>query len=164
MNYEIFIPPPCKEDLLPSQRQSSRKVMNHKSFLISAIKNVFFSSLNLGYFAENPSIDLVLSFSTERWLWLHNCTHLSICWRNIEKTFQEFVFVAAILQFEENELVGGQADRLDPGDDCILHPGAHCQILNLWKLLQAALLLQVGRAEESNLQVNWLGARRPLQV
>ena len=54
MNYEIFIPPPCKEDLLPSQRQSSRKVMNHKSFLISAIKKCIFFIFKFGLLCWKP--------------------------------------------------------------------------------------------------------------
>ena len=91
-------------------------------------------------------------------------THLSFCRRNIEKALEEFVLVAAVLQLEENQLEGGHAGGLDPGDDRILHPGAHCQVLHLWKVLQAPLLLQVGWAQKANIQVDWLGAGRPLQV
>ena len=95
---------------------------------------------------------------------LKKCTHLSFCRRNIEKALEEFVLVAAVLQLEENQLEGGQAGGLDPRDDRILHPGGHCQVLNLWKVLQAPLLLQVGRAKKANLQVDWLCASRALQV
>ena len=91
-------------------------------------------------------------------------SHLSLGRGDIQKALQELVFIAAILQLEENHLVVRQACRLDPRDHRILHPRVDGQVLNLWEVLQAALLLQVGRAEEANLQVDRLGASCPLQV
>ena len=56
--------PPVKKTRFQASIYLVEKIMDHKSFIISAIKN-------LGEFAENLYLDSVLSFLRERWLWIH---------------------------------------------------------------------------------------------
>ena len=157
-----YLPLLYKEDLLPNQYLSGRKDDKTQNIYMLVQCNKCVRMSNLGQFAQKTVFGLSFILSNYRGSW--KCTHLTFSRRNIKKALQELVLIAAILQLEEDQLEVRQAGWLDPGDDCVLNPGAHCQILNLWKVLQAPLLLQVCRAKKSNLQVDWLCASCPLQV